>query len=59
MFQYVLVTVCHRHTQSTKVYVDREGETSAFKKWNVGGLVVLGSIKNRIKKFKTNLYDVE
>ena len=39
----MLVGVSHRLTRSTKVYIDREGETSALKMWNVGGVVVLGS----------------
>ena len=33
----------HRLTQSTKVYVDRERETSVLKRWNVGGVVIPGS----------------
>ena len=40
----MLVGVSHRLTQSIKVYVNREGETSELKKWNVNGVgVILGS----------------
>ena len=39
----MLVGGNHRLTQSTKVYVDTEGETSALKRWNVDGMVILGS----------------
>ena len=35
--QYLLVGVSHRLTLSTIAYVDREGETSALKKWNADG----------------------
>ena len=58
----MLVGVSHRLTKSSKVYVDREGETSALKKSNVDGVVILGSCgfpQNCSKKVKTNLYDVE
>ena len=34
---FALVGMCQTLTRSTKVYVDREGETPALKKWNVGG----------------------
>ena len=40
---FVLVGVSHRLTQSTKVYVDWERKLSALKKWNVNGVVILGS----------------
>ena len=33
----MLVGVSQRLTRSTKVKVDREGETSALKRWNIGG----------------------
>ena len=39
----MLVGVSHRLTRSTKVYVDKEGETSALKRLNVGEVVILGS----------------
>ena len=39
----MFVGVSHRLTRLIKVYVDREGETSALKKWNVDGVVILGS----------------
>ena len=35
--------VSHRFTWSTKVYVNREGETLALKKWDVGWVVILES----------------
>ena len=35
-------TVSQRLACSTKVYVDREGETSALKRWTVNGVVILG-----------------
>ena len=34
---FLLVGVSHRLTRSTQVYVDREGETSVLKRWNIGG----------------------
>ena len=40
---FALVVVSHRLTRSTNVYVDREGGTLALKKWNVDGVVILGS----------------
>ena len=40
---FVWVGVCHRLTWSTKVFVDRAGETSALKRLNVGGVVIVGS----------------
>ena len=39
----MLVGVSYRLTRSTKVYVDKEGEASALKRWNVGGVVTLES----------------
>ena len=60
----MLVGVSHRLTWSTKVYVDREEETSsALKRWNVDGggdsLNMRLPSKNRRKKFQTGLYDIE
>ena len=46
----LLVGVSHKLTRSTKVYVDREGETSVLKKWNVDGVVILGSCGSSIKR---------
>ena len=40
---FVLVGVSHRLIRSTKVYINREGEMSVMKKWNVDGVVILGS----------------
>ena len=60
---FVLVGVSHRLTQSTKVYVDREGETSTLKKWNVGrggdSRIMQLPSKARSKKFQMSLCDVE
>ena len=60
---FVLIGVSLRFTRSTKVYVDREGETSTLKRWNGGGgsdcQVIAASIKGCGKKAKTNLCDVE
>ena len=39
----MLVGVSHRLTWSTKVYVDKEGETLALKRFNKGGAVRIGS----------------
>ena len=36
---FVLIGVSHRFAWSTKVYVDREREMSALKKWNVSGIL--------------------
>ena len=30
----------HRLTRSTKVYINREGETTTLKRWNVGGVMI-------------------
>ena len=49
----VLVGVSYRLMWSTKVYVNREGET--LKRWNVDGVVILNhvaSIKGCSKKFQ-------
>ena len=40
---FVLVGLSHRLMPSTKVYVDRKGETSTLKSLNVGEAVILGS----------------
>ena len=58
----VLVGVSHRLTQSTKVDVDRDGETSALKRWNVGGVVIFGSYvfhQRPLKDVSNELCDVE
>ena len=50
--------VNNRLRRSTKVYVDREGETPVLKKWDIGGVVILGSrgfYQSRSKEFKTGV----
>ena len=53
------ICVGRGESQSTQVYVDREGKTLVLK--NVDGVVILGhaaSIKGRSKKVKTDLWGV-
>ena len=52
----MLVGVSHRLTRSTNVYIDREGKTSALKRWDIDGLVFMGSFgfhqRAVVKNFK-------